>query len=64
MKKPPKKPQGQPKQKSGEKKSKKKYKVRNWKEYNEALVNRGRIEFWLSEEGSLVIPGVKIPLRK
>jgi len=24
--------------------------VRNWKEYNKALVNRGRIEFWLSEE--------------
>lgn len=50
MKKPPKKPQGQPKQKSREKKDKKKYKVRNWHEYNEALVNRGRIEFWLSED--------------
>ena len=31
-------------------KSKKKYKVRNWKEYNEALVNRGRILFWVTEE--------------
>lgn len=35
------------KQKSGEKK---KYKVRNWREYNEALVNRGRIQFWITEE--------------
>lgn len=26
---------------------KKQYKVRNWKEYNESLVNRGRIEVWL-----------------
>ena len=29
---------------------KKKYKVRNWKEYNEALVNRGRILFQITEE--------------
>lgn len=29
---------------------KKKYKVRNWKEYNEALVNRGRILFRITEE--------------
>lgn len=29
---------------------KKKYKVRNWKEYNEALVNRGKIMFWITEE--------------
>jgi len=29
---------------------KKVYKVRNWKEYNEALVNRGRITFWVSED--------------
>lgn len=29
---------------------KKKYKVRNWKEYNEALVNRGKIIFWITEE--------------
>jgi len=31
-------------------KPKKHYKVRNWKEYNEALVNRGRIEFWITDE--------------
>lgn len=31
-------------------KSKKKYKVRNWKEYNEALVNRGRVLFWIHED--------------
>lgn len=37
------------KQKSvGEKK--KTYKVRNWKEYNEALVNRGRITLWITDE--------------
>ncbi len=29
---------------------KRKYKVRNWKEYNEALVNRGKIMFWITEE--------------
>ena len=32
------------------KKEKKKYKVRNWREYNQALVDRGRIEFWISAE--------------
>jgi len=32
------------------KKKKKQYKVRNWKEYNEALVNRGRAMFWITEE--------------
>jgi heme-degrading monooxygenase HmoA len=37
------------KQKPG-KKGKKQYKVRNWHEYNEALVNRGRITFWITEE--------------
>src|SRR5574343_869673 len=31
-------------------KKKKKYRVRNWKEYNEALVNRGRIIFHITEE--------------
>lgn len=34
----------------GEKKNKKKYKVRNWREYNESLVNRGRIFFWVAQE--------------
>src|SRR3989344_5805988 len=29
---------------------KKKYQVRNWKEYNEALVNRGKMMFWITEE--------------
>lgn len=41
------------KRESGEKKKgngKKKYRIRNWKEYNEALVNRGRIMFWITEE--------------
>lgn len=32
------------------KKKKKSYRVRNWKEYNEALVNRGRISFWIDEK--------------
>jgi len=35
---------------SKSKKNKKKYKVRNWKEYNEALVNRGRLIFHMTEE--------------
>jgi hypothetical protein len=35
------------KQKSG---GKKKYKVRNWKEYNQALVDRGSILFWITDE--------------
>ena len=30
--------------------SKRQYHVRNWKEYNSALVNRGSITFWFSEE--------------
>lgn len=38
------------KQKSGGKKHKKQYKVRNWKEYNQALVDRGSILFWITEE--------------
>ena len=35
---------------NGTEKPKKKYRVRNWKEYNEALVNRGRIVFHITEE--------------
>jgi Transposase DDE domain len=30
--------------------AKKAYRVRNWRKYNEALVNRGSINFWFSEE--------------
>jgi IS5 family transposase len=30
--------------------SKKDYRVRNWKNYNKSLVNRGRITFWIDEE--------------
>jgi len=45
MKKPSKQPS---KQKSGGKK--KKYRVRNWKEYNEALVRRGEVTFWIAQE--------------
>lgn len=33
-------------------KNKKNYKLRNWKEYNETLVNRGRIDVWV-EKGIL-----------
>ena len=29
---------------------KKKYKVVNWKEYNQALVDRGDFTLWISEE--------------
>ena len=28
----------------------KKYKVRNWKQYNQALVDRGKVLFWITEE--------------
>ena len=42
------KPTKQPKKKKTG--GKKKYKVRNWKEYNQALVNRGKILFWITEE--------------
>jgi len=38
--------------KTTKKKSKSKYKVRNWHEYNEMLVNRGRIDVWV-EKGIL-----------
>jgi hypothetical protein len=30
--------------------AKKAYRVRNWKDYNEGLVNRGSINFWFSED--------------
>lgn len=48
MKKPSKKPRKQ--KGGGKKKGKKQYKVRNWKEYNQALVDRGKILFWITEE--------------
>ena len=38
------------KQKQQKSEKKKQYKVRNWKEYNEALVNRGRLIFHITEE--------------
>jgi hypothetical protein len=31
-------------------KSKKQYKVRNWREYNQMLVDRGNVELWVSKE--------------
>jgi hypothetical protein len=39
-----------PKADLAKKSAKKKYKVRNWKEYNESLVNRGRIIFHITQE--------------
>jgi len=30
-------------------KKKQRYKIRNWKEYNQALVNRGNITLWFDE---------------
>lgn len=35
------------KDQSKKKNNQKKYKVRNWKEYNDSLVERGNIEFWM-----------------
>ena len=48
MKKKPQPPQPR-KQKSGGK-QKKQYKVRNWKEYNQSLVDRGKVIFHITEE--------------
>ena len=31
-------------------KTKDKYRTRNWKQYNQSLVNRGSITFWFNEE--------------
>lgn len=35
--------------KKGGKTSKKKYKIRNWHEYNQSLVNRGSLEYWIDK---------------
>lgn len=43
-------PKKKDKKRGNGKKKKNKYRVRNWKEYNESLVNRGRIMFWISDE--------------
>lgn len=32
------------------KKNKPQYRVRNWKEYNRSLMNRGKLTFWISQE--------------
>lgn len=32
------------------KNNKKQYRIQNWKEYNQALVNRGSLTFWISED--------------
>ncbi|MFA0288183.1 IS5/IS1182 family transposase, partial [Vibrio sp. 10N.222.46.A3] len=29
------------------------YKLTNWPEYNQSLMNRGRIDIWINEEGSV-----------
>lgn len=38
------------KDKEGKAKSKRIYRVKNWSSYNQALIDRGRITLWLSEE--------------
>ena len=44
-------PSKQPqKQNKGGKNKKAHYKVRNWRAYNQALVDRGNVIFWVSEE--------------
>ncbi|AIW15915.1 Transposase [Vibrio tubiashii] len=30
--------------------SKPRYKTTNWKQYNQALINRGSLTFWIDEE--------------
>ena len=49
-KKPSPKPKKPRKSKPQPKKGKKKYKIRNWHEYNEALVNRGKLFFWITQD--------------
>lgn len=43
-------PQEPKKRNTGGKKEKKTYKVRNWHDYNEALVKRGSLDVWISDE--------------
>ena len=35
--------------KDNEKEPKQQYRILNWKEYNQALINRGSLSFWLDE---------------
>lgn len=44
-------------------KNKPKYKIRNWREYNEMLVNRGRIDVWV-EKGALETWFAKDPKKR
>ena len=37
-------------ERKGYKVPKQKHRVRNWKEYNIALANRGRIDIWMHDE--------------
>ena len=37
-------------QNKGQKVPKQKYKLKNWSKYNNALKDRGRIDFWLDKE--------------
>ncbi|MBK2025375.1 IS5/IS1182 family transposase, partial [Francisella philomiragia] len=37
-------------ERKGYKVPKQKHRVRNWKEYNQALANRGRIDIWMHED--------------
>jgi len=46
----PKNKKTQSKKDKSKKKAKKKYGVRNWKEYNESLVNRGRLNVYIDEK--------------
>jgi len=50
MKKQPKKPTKKQEPAGKKKQTKKKYKPRNWKEYNQALVDRGKVLFHITEE--------------
>jgi hypothetical protein len=52
MRKPPshQQPKGKGGKKKEEKNKKKQYTIRNWREYNQALVNRGKIFFWITDD--------------
>jgi hypothetical protein len=38
------------------------YRVRNWRTYNQALIARGGISFWIDEAGYTPTPPFNVPL--
>ena len=40
-------------------KGKQQYRVRNWREYNQTLVNRGSLAFWITEEALCLLNKIR-----